>query len=224
MKKLIVNFENCFWIWKLENHKFDFTNSNVNLVYAKNWSMKTSFTKVFEKYQLWKENEIKDEIHNNQPVIKEIKVVEEDDNERNISQEEIYVIKSFKPSYESKNIATLLVNDDLKENINEVLILKKKFLKLLEKDSWINIEWKIGWKIIFKLEPQILKDFNIENESFLKNLNLFNWEENCEDLGQYYNIKYSTIFDAIDIIKKEEFQKKMRIYFSKVKKNTMRTK
>jgi len=206
MKKLIVNFENCFWIWKLENHKFDFTNSNVNLVYAKNWSMKTSFTKVFEKYQLWKENEIKDEIHNNQPVIKEIKVVEEDDNERNISQEEIYVIKSFKPSYESKNIATLLVNDDLKENINEVLILKKKFLKLLEKDSWINIEWKIGWKIIFKLEPQILKDFNIENESFLKNLNLFNWEENCEDLGQYYNIKYSTIFDAIDIIKKEEFQ------------------
>ncbi|MGB7498826.1 MAG: hypothetical protein WA897_02930 [Moheibacter sp.] len=49
MKKISIDFENCFGIGKLE-HEFDFDgkNSNSFLVYAPNGTMKTSFARTFE--------------------------------------------------------------------------------------------------------------------------------------------------------------------------------
>ena len=95
MNQLKIEFENCFGIKKL-NHEFNFTpEHNVNLIYAKNGLMKTSFTKVFKKFQEGKEDEIGDLIFKNTPVIKNIFV---DGN--NIQKEEIFVINSFERAYE----------------------------------------------------------------------------------------------------------------------------
>ena len=212
MKKLKINLENCFGIKKL-NHEFEFNeNSNVQLIYAKNGTMKTSFAKTFEKIQLEKEEEIKDLIHNKQPVKKEIKIVDENGNENKISKEEIFVIKSFVPSYESENIATLLVNDELKGKISEVLELKESLLKNLEKKSGIKISGTSGGRIEYRLEPQILSDFGIKNESFLKNLDTF-WDDSISD--EYKDVKYSDIFDAIDIIKSDDFQNNIKDFLKK---------
>ena len=72
MNQLKIEFENCFGIEKLDK-EFNFTpEHNVNLIYAKNGLMKTSFTKVFKKFQEGKEDEIGDLIFKNTPVIKNI--------------------------------------------------------------------------------------------------------------------------------------------------------
>lgn len=211
MKKLKINLENCFGIEDLDE-EFDFENSNIQLIYAKNGSMKTSFAKVFEKFQLGKESEIKDLIHNKQPVTKEIKIINEDNDEQEINKKEVFVIKSFILSYESEEIATLLVNDELKGKISEVLNLKIALFKKLEKQSGIKISGTSGGKIEYKLEPQILKDFNLENESFLKNLNGFGDDSIC---NEYKDVKYSVVFDAIDIINSDDFQNNIEAFLTK---------
>lgn len=74
MNTLEIEFENCFGIKKL-NHEFNFTtDNNVNVIYAKNGLMKTSFARVFKMFQDGQENKIKDVIFNNTPITKNIKV------------------------------------------------------------------------------------------------------------------------------------------------------
>ena len=50
MKKLSIKLENCFGIEKLQ-HEFDFSESNVFSIYARNGMMKTSFAKTFKLLQ-----------------------------------------------------------------------------------------------------------------------------------------------------------------------------
>ncbi len=62
MNELTVELKNCYGIQKLDK-VFNFTTEyNVNVIYAKNGLMKTSFTKVFKKFQDGKETDIKDVI------------------------------------------------------------------------------------------------------------------------------------------------------------------
>ena len=61
MDILECKLKNCYGIDEF-NHEFDFTNTNVITVYAKNGLMKTSFAKTFKKIQDGKADEIRDEI------------------------------------------------------------------------------------------------------------------------------------------------------------------
>jgi len=95
MKKIKVNFANCFGIKKMEE-TFDFSNSNVQLIYAKNGSMKTSFAKIFEKYQNVIQGEIQD-LACGKETKYDIKI-----DTNNINTNEIFVIKPFEKEYEKK--------------------------------------------------------------------------------------------------------------------------
>lgn len=209
MNKIEINFENCFGIKKL-NEEFNFTNTNkVNAIYAKNGLMKTSFTKVFKKIQDSKENEIGDEIFNNEQVEKEIKV----DGEL-IKKENIFVINSFESQYESSSISSLLVNDEIKNKLEDVLILKSNLLKKLEDKSGLKISKIVLGKKVFELENQIIKDFNLNEKSFLNNLNKF--KSNSNNLI-FQNVSYLDIFDSsvMSKIEKKEFQSKISDYLKK---------
>ena len=106
MNLLQVELKNCYGIKKL-NEEFNFTtDNNVNVIYAKNGLMKTSFAKIFKKFQDGKDADIEDLIFKNTPVIKNIKVDGSD-----ILKEEIFVINSFEKAYESDSISSLLIND-----------------------------------------------------------------------------------------------------------------
>lgn len=111
MDKINIELKNCYWIDKLE-HEFSFENSNVNLIYAKNWSMKTSFAKTFKDLQNWEDP--KEEIYWNKSNCK----VKIDWNQ--IKKQDIFVIKSFEKAYESKSIAQLLVKDELKNKLSDI--------------------------------------------------------------------------------------------------------
>lgn len=165
MEKLEVKLENCYWI-KSMNETFDFTDSNVYSIYAKNWSMKTSFTKVFEKYQEWKEKDIKDEIF----WIKGEQNITID--WKKINSEEIYTIWNKDLGYDSNNISSLLLNKDLKEKFDELLEIKFQLLTKLKDNTWLAIP-KINNDLNpSKLEEKICKDFGYESinifESFQK--------------------------------------------------------
>ena len=209
MEKLSIKLENCYGIKKLKEMEFSFEDSNVNVIYAKNGLMKTSFAKVFKKFQDGKEGEIKDEIFGNEPVITKIKV---DDND--IQKKEIFVIKSFESFYESANVASLLINNELKEKFKEVMRMRKDFLSALETKSGLKISKVSQGKKVFELESQILDDFNFEESSFLQNLDDF--EITSIDYN-FENIKYSNIFDksVLSKIKSDGFQAKIQDFLIK---------
>lgn len=209
MNKVEINFENCYGIKKL-NEELNFTDSNkVNAIYAKNGLMKTSFTKVFKKIQDGKEGEIRDEIFNCQPNISEIKI----DNNL-ISREDIFVIKSFESQYESSSIGDLLVNEHIKSKLENVLSIKSRLLKKIEEKSGLKISKITQGKKVFELENQIFDDFNLNDKSFLNNLDKF---KNRSEKLSYSDISYNDIFDSTVLkkITKKEFQNKISDYLNK---------
>lgn len=208
MKKLSVRFENCFGIKRLEK-EFDFLDSKVNAIYAKNGLMKTSFSKTFKMIQSNKMKDIKDEIFDAKPVVVEVKT-----DDSIIKKEEVFVIKSFESSYESDSIAALLLNKDLKQSLDMVLKLRDNFLKKIEKRSGLKIIRTSLGKKVFELEPKIINDFSFGEKSFLLNINNFNLESLEND---FKDIKYSSIFDQ-SVIKKitsDNFQDKIREFLAK---------
>ena len=126
MKKLSIDLQNCYGISKLKQ-TFDFSDKNTLAIYASNGTMKTSFTKVFRNIQLNKEKEIKDNIFNKKSKF-EIKV-----DDLKINRDLIFSVNSYESFYESSNLSTLLVNNDMKKIISEILELKKDFYKQILK-------------------------------------------------------------------------------------------
>ncbi|MDD2627269.1 MAG: hypothetical protein PHR25_03300 [Clostridia bacterium] len=208
MKNIKLEFENCYGINKLEK-EFDFSTGKVYAVYARNGLMKTSFAKTFKMIQDGKSSEVKDEIFNKTPNILKVEV----DNS-NISCDDIFVIKSFENSYESDNIASLLINSDLKKSINSVLNLRNNFLKLLEKQSGLKVQKTSQGKKVYEMENTLIKDFKCDDSSFLLNLKKFDLTKLADNLK---DIKYSSIFDeaVLKKIKSETFQKNIKEFIKK---------
>lgn len=206
MDKLSVSLENCYGIKKL-SHVFDFTKANVVAIYAHNGLMKTSFAKTMKKIQLGKKDEIKDEIFGTEGVA-EVKVDDEE-----ISADKIFVINSFESAYQA-DVTPLLINDSIKNHLKEVLKARDKLLKSLEKDAGLKIKRVSAGKIVYELEPSIIKDFGFSEDSLLMNLNFLKELNPKEDLSF---ISYARIFDD-SVMKKilsDEFQNKIHEYIEK---------
>lgn len=201
MDKVKCDFTNCYGIKKL-HHEFDFSDTNAICIYARNGLMKTSFSKTFKKIQESKSVEVKDEIFDLNGNA-EIKIDGTD-----VLPENIFVIKSFENYYESNSIASLLVDNNIKNSIATVLRLKDKFFKMLEKYSGLKVSKTSSGKKVYELEPQIVQDFNFEEDSFLLNMcsiSDLEWDIN------FCHIKYTDIFDSTVLkkIKSDEFQDKI---------------
>ncbi len=227
MKKLEVKFKNCFGIKEM-NEKFDFEKSNIQLIYAKNGSMKTSFAKIFKKYQKGKQLEIKDNIFEDN---EEKYLIRGDNDWLNIKgnkensedilgneNENIFVIGSLDESYESGSISNLLLNKDLRRNFDKILELKFDLLKNLKKTTGLVIPESKEIKdneTISKLEKRFLKDFGINSDDFLGSLKKIKLENPIE-----IDILYKDIFkndSVVDLIESEDFQKSVEDFIQKSK-------
>lgn len=209
MKNLSVDLENCYGIRKLA-HTFDFENSKVQLIYAKNGTMKTSFAKVFQKIQSEKKedlDDIKDHIFGREPVICEIKI-----NDNAISGQNIFVISGVNEKYESKNISTLLLNENLKNKLIEVFKLKFQLFKELKIKTKLSIPKDENLVELSNLETKLLADFNLEG-SFLKKLNSFNFDD-----FERTDFIYSDFFDSSkleELIMSKSFQENIDNFLKK---------
>lgn len=189
MEFLQCKLSNCYGINTLD-YKFNFKDSNTNVfaIYARNGLMKTSFAKTFKMLQNGKESEIKDEIFNEEG---HIEITTE---QGALDKTSIFVIKSFENSYESNSISSLLVNEEIKTNISELIILQESFFKKLEKASGVKISRTLQGKIIYELELQLIEDLGLTKDGLLLNLNTV--RELLDGLeSDFENILYTDIFD-----------------------------
>lgn len=195
MEFLQCKLSNCYGINTLD-YKFNFKDSNTNVfaIYARNGLMKTSFAKTFKMLQNGKESEIKDEIFDEEGHI------EITTDQGALDETSIFVIKSFENSYESNNISSLLVNEEIKTNISELISLQELFFKKLEKASGVKISRTLQGKIIYELESKLIEGLGLTQDGLLLNLN--NVRNLLDDLEiDLENILYADIFDE-SVLKK----------------------
>jgi len=188
MQQLKVNLENCYGINKLIE-VFDFSRKKIKNIYAPNGFMKSSFAKVFTDLS---NNRIpKDEVYPNRTTICEVK----DENENELISDNIFVIESYNEGYQSKKISTLLVNETLKEEYDEIYTnletLKKSLISSLCSTSGISRQ---------RLETELINSQINSGQSFFQILEFAKTEIETIIGIQFEGIKYDIIFN--DKVKK----------------------
>ena len=121
IQKVKINFEHCYGIHKLCSD-FDFSKSNMQLIYAPNGTMKTSFAKTF-KDMSDPRGKTKPHDQLDKTLQPTCKVMVEDDSgsERDITPGEIKVIDSYDPAFSSEeSILTLLANKDIRQQYVDI--------------------------------------------------------------------------------------------------------
>ncbi len=127
MNELKIHFENCYGIKKLQ-HIFDFTKSKVQIIYAPNGAMKSSFAKTLEDISLDKvsEDRIFSERVNHRSALVD---------NRDILKEEVFVINRMQDA-DFKEASTILANETLKTEYDTINIklndTKKEFVKKIQ--------------------------------------------------------------------------------------------
>jgi hypothetical protein len=197
MNELKVDLENCYGIKKLK-YSFDFTKSKVQIIYAPNGSMKSSFAKTFEDISIQQES--KDRIFTERVNHREVLV-----DGRDILEDEAFVINRMQDA-DFKSVSTILANETLKKEWDEINTklndTKKDFVKSIQP--------------LFDLkenatEQTIQQVFGLDIYTFLEN------KEN--EIGEiiepkYTNIIYNQIFNekAYKFLKEKSFNVKIREY------------
>ena len=123
--------------------------------------MKTSFLKIFEKYQKNIAQEIRDNIFSNNSQ----HVIHIDGNIIDSSQ--IFTLGQVDEKYQSWNIATLLINEELKNQYTNILALKYQLLRQLKEKIGLSIPTSSTSLEVSKLEKKLLKDFALPQDNFL---------------------------------------------------------
>lgn len=121
VQKVKINFEHCYGIHKLCSD-FDFSRSNMQLIYAPNGTMKTSFAKTFKDMS---DPRGKTKPHDQldktlQPTCK-VMVKDDSGSERDITPGEIKVIDSYDSAFSSEeSILTLLANKEIRQQYVDI--------------------------------------------------------------------------------------------------------
>lgn len=202
MQTLSVNFQHCFWIKNLISNFSFLESKKVISLYAKNWMMKTSFLKIFEKYQKNTPQEIRDNIFW-YPSQHDISV-----DWNSIIPSQIFTLGQVDEKYQSWNIATLLINEELRTQYTNILSLKYRLLERLKEKIGLSIPTSSTSLEISKLEKKLLKDFAFPEDNFLQWLLQIELP-NQNDLLVFNGCLYKDIFDdwSIEqIIWSQDFQ------------------
>ena len=188
MQKISVHLENCYGIRAMDA-EFDFSNKSASIIYAPNGAMKTSFAQTFKDHS--EGNESKDRIYSDRVTIRKIT----DENGKPLSMESIFVIEPYDSSYESSRVSTLLANNSLKSEYDEILQgidrRSSELMALLKKTSGVKSSLEdIISEVFTKIPGNLLRAFDrVKNEVY----------EDSEDLS-LADIKFATLFN--DKIKK----------------------
>lgn len=180
VNKLFFNLENCYGIKKLE-YSFDFSESHMMSIYASNGTMKTSFSRTFK--DLSEGNDSKDLMFPERGTVREIL----DETNNPIAENQVFVIEPYNADFNEKKISTLLVNNELKtqyDNIHSNLNIKKNIL--LD-----------GLSVYSGLKKEIEEEFMKvcpSNSTFYECLEYLNDFVSNHEYSYYSTIKYSEIF------------------------------
>lgn len=205
METLKFNLKNCYGINNLE-HTFDFTrNKSIQLIYAPNGIMKTSFANTLDDYS-------KDKISADRvaPHLESERYIV-DESDVPISKDSIFVIKSYEKSFKPTMVSTLLVNENLKkeyESVSEKINIEiQKFIAHLNRSAGLR-----------KGTVEKLCEAFGTKENNLINL-LLDISSDLEDEQNtvYSHLQYNKIFDSkiIALIETADFQNYINDYIEK---------
>ena len=116
MQVLKIKLKNCYGIQNLE-YDFSFTGAKVYSLYAPNGFMKTSFSKTFSDLSANKDS--RDLIFSDRISERVI----QDENESEISGENVFVIQSYDKDFKSDKTSLLLVNQAIKTKYDDALLI-----------------------------------------------------------------------------------------------------
>ena len=202
--KLAINLTNCYGIKKLDT-EFDFSDKNTEIIYAPNGLMKSSFANTFK--DLSNEREPCDRAFPDRESIANITK----DNQ-NIPARSIFVIEPYNSEFKSEKISTLLVNENLKQQYEEIYHQldnsKKELIKKLQ-DISESADCEKEFTDTFKEN---------DNQDFYDLLDHINHK--LDDNTVVYDFKYNYVFDKGGKVKDflEKNQKNINSYITQYDK------
>lgn len=199
MNELKIHFENCYGIKKLQ-HTFDFTKSKVQIIYAPNGAMKSSFAKTLEDISLDKvsEDRIFSERVNHRSALVD---------NRDILKEEIFVINRMQDA-DFKEASTILANETLKNEYDTINIklndTKKEFIKTIQ--PYFGLKENV-------IEQTISDTFKTDIYSFIESRAA---EINAIETPILTNIVFNEIFNdkVSKFLKEKSFNTKIKEYIA----------
>lgn len=199
MNELKIHFENCYGIKKLQ-HTFDFTKSKVQIIYAPNGAMKSSFAKTLEDISAEKvsEDRIFSERVNHRSALVD---------GRDILKEEVFVINRMQDA-DFKEASTILANEALKTEYDAINIklfdTKKEFVKTIQ--PYFGLKENV-------IEQTIADAFKTDIYSFVESRKA---EINAIETPILTNIIFSEIFNdkVSKFLNEKSFNTKIKEYIS----------
>ncbi|MGL4999300.1 MAG: AAA family ATPase [Cetobacterium sp.] len=170
------------------------------MIYAPNGTMKTSFTKTFQKISMG-ENPI-DQLDGKEGSYS-VKI-----NDQDINKNDILIVNSYEDKFNSNDVSKLLVNDNLKSNYEKLMEDIKEYYEVFLK----KIILKFGSSKL-SLEKEFLSFFG-ENLNITEILNIFNSQQEMTIYSHELKFKYVDLFNAktLTILKKPIFKKNIEEY------------
>jgi hypothetical protein len=204
MKKLKIEFENCYGIKKLK-YEFGFQSRQTFLVYSPNGVMKTSFAKTFT--DISSGNETKDLVN---PDAKTKRLVV-DENNQPIEPTMVFVIPPYNETYKSEKVSTLLVNAKLRNEYEAIN------LKIEEKKENLLDAIKPLFGIKAGLEELIGSVFTKIENGFYKAVTRVKDEVGDSTPPQFENIVYKNVFSekTEQFLDSQEIRNRIKDYIAK---------
>lgn len=204
MNKLNIELENCYGIKKLKCN-FDFTVKSTYSIYAPNGIMKTSFANTFM--------DLSNGVESKDLIFKERKTkrIINDENNAEISREQIFVIVPYNKEYKSNKISTLLVNKELKEKYEQI------HFNIDEKKEVLIKELKPLSGLKANIEEAFSNDFTHSPKEFFKSILRVKAEVLDKTEPELENIVYQKIFSdkVVAFLETKDFKTKLSEYIDK---------
>jgi hypothetical protein len=183
-----INFENCYGIKKLK-HDFDFSKQNVQLIYAPNGTMKSSFAKTMKYLSGQTKSEPKDQLNSDSKTNFKLTF-----NSSEVAKNNIYVFDAEENINSKDALSRFLASAELKKEYDEILAQlfnsKNELIKALKNISESS-----------DCENELTNTFkNSENDTFYSILERINSQ--MGDSPTEYKFKYNSIFDKKGLVKK----------------------
>lgn len=187
LEKINIQIKNCYGIKALSN-ELTFTPKNVNLIYAPNGTMKTSFSKVL-KYLSGQLSTKPQDILN--PKAKPEYLLTSENKE--VSGENIFVVNGDDEIDSSKSFVNILASAELKTRYDELYNIIKS-----DKDSLMSKLKTVSHST--DCETEILTTFLDGEEDSIFNI-LDRIEPHIEN-AQFYDFRYNDVFDKKGAVRK----------------------
>lgn len=182
--KLQVNIQNCYGIGKFEK-EFDFSNTNMYLIYAQNGIFKTSFAKTLK--DIIEGKTPKDNIFTERTSNANVNI-----NNNKPTKNNLLVIDSFDEDFNSaESVTTFMASKKLKKEYDNIF-------KSLEKDKNELIKKLKKRTGSSDCEKELMQIFNSENTFYEILSNYFN---EILESKEKYEFEYHDVFDDKKVVK-----------------------